>query len=117
MGPAADHIDAFADWLHRIGYKPVSIIGLLRSLAGWTDWMIANKFTAENLLAGFEACRLALQKKPRVLHSRGPNQAFVDSRRVVHPLPAKPRGARSADSSTIRLRALADFGGVPLVDA
>jgi site-specific recombinase XerD len=74
LGPAADHIDAFADWLHHTGYKPLSISGLLRSLAGWTDWMIANKFTAENLLAGFEACKLALQKQPRVLYSRGPNQ-------------------------------------------
>lgn len=74
LGPAADHIDAFADWLHHTGYKPVSISGLLRSLAGWTDWMIANKFTAENLPAGFEACKLALQKQPRVLYSRGPNQ-------------------------------------------
>jgi site-specific recombinase XerD len=73
IGPAADHIDAFADWLHHTGYKPVSVIGLLRSLAGWTDWMITNKFTAENLLAGFEACKLALQKQPRVLRSRGPN--------------------------------------------
>jgi site-specific recombinase XerD len=74
LGAAADHIDAFADWLHHTGYKPLSISGLLRSLAGWTDWMIANKFTAENLLAGFEACKLALQKQPRVLYSRGPNQ-------------------------------------------
>jgi len=74
MSPAADHIDAFADWLHHTGYKPVSISGLLRSLAGWTDWMIANKLTTENLLAGFEACKLALQKQPRVLRSRGPNQ-------------------------------------------
>lgn len=74
MGPAADHIDAFADWLHRNGYKPVSITGLLRSLASWTDWMLAHGFTAENLPAGFAACQSALQKQPRVFYSRGPNQ-------------------------------------------
>jgi hypothetical protein len=27
-GPAAAHIDAFADWLHRQGYKPSSIDNL-----------------------------------------------------------------------------------------
>jgi hypothetical protein len=45
-GAAADHIDAFADWLHLNGYKPISITNLLRSLAGWTDWMLAEGFTA-----------------------------------------------------------------------
>ena len=49
-GPAADHIDAFADWLHQNGYKPISITPLLRSLAGWTDWMLAAGFTAQDLL-------------------------------------------------------------------
>jgi hypothetical protein len=24
-GPIADHVDSFADWLHRGGYKPASI--------------------------------------------------------------------------------------------
>jgi integrase/recombinase XerD len=73
-GPAAGHINAFVEWLHGNGYKPISITNSLRSLAGWTDWMSANEFTAENLLAGFEACKLALQKQPRVLYRRGPNQ-------------------------------------------
>ena len=73
-GPAADCVDAFADWLHLQGYKPISITHLLRSLAGWTDWMCASGFTAQDLLAGFEACKSALQKQPRILHSRGPNQ-------------------------------------------
>lgn len=74
VGPAAAHIDAFADWLHHNGYKPVAITSQLRALAGWTDWMITNQFTAENLVAGLDACKLALQKQPRILHSRGPNQ-------------------------------------------
>jgi Transaldolase/Fructose-6-phosphate aldolase len=46
-GPAADHIDAFADWLHLHGYRPTSINNLLRSLAAWTDWMLAAGFTAQ----------------------------------------------------------------------
>jgi integrase/recombinase XerD len=47
-GPAADHIDSFADWLHRQGYRPITIDTLLRSLAGWTDWMLAAGFTAQD---------------------------------------------------------------------
>ena len=49
-GLAADHIDAFADWLHLHGYRPTSINGLLRSLAAWTDWMLAAGFTAQEFL-------------------------------------------------------------------
>jgi hypothetical protein len=67
-GPAADHIDAFADWLHLRGYKPVSITHLLRLLAGWTDWMLAAGFTAQALLPGCEACRVAMQGKERALY-------------------------------------------------
>jgi integrase/recombinase XerD len=73
-GPAADHIDAFADWLHLNGYKPVSIDNRLTSLAAWTDWLFAAGFTAHDLLAGFEACKLAVEKEQRVPHHRGPNR-------------------------------------------
>ena len=73
-GPAADRVDAFADWLHLNGYKPVSIDNRLTSLAAWTDWMLAAGFTAHNLLAGFEACKLAVEKEQRVPHHRGPNR-------------------------------------------
>ena len=71
-GPAADHIDAFADWLNLQGYRPSSIDTLLRPLAGWTDWMTAEGFTARDFLAGFEACKLALEKERRARYRRGP---------------------------------------------
>jgi integrase/recombinase XerD len=71
-GLAADHIDAFADWLHLDGYKPISITNLLRSLAGWTDWMRAAGFTAQAFVPGFEACKVAMQGKQR--YRRGPTQ-------------------------------------------
>ncbi len=73
-GPAADHIDAFADWLHLHGYKPVSIDLLLRSLAGWTDWLLAKSFTARDLLPGLEACKLAIKEGQPVRYRRGPNR-------------------------------------------
>ena len=101
-GPAADHIDAFADWLHLHGYRPTSINNLLRSLAAWTDWMLAAGFTAQEFLVGFEACKLAVEQKQRVLYSRGPNHysvtaASVFIRFLQHqgelPLPVAPPSA------------------------
>jgi integrase/recombinase XerD len=101
-GPAADHIDAFADWLHVHGYKPVTIDLLLRSLAGWTDWLLAGGFTSQDLLPGFEACQLAIRGEKRVRYRRGPNQnsitaAAVFIRFLQHqgtlPLPVTPPSA------------------------
>jgi integrase/recombinase XerD len=76
-GAAADHIDAFADWLHLKGYKPTSIDSGLTSLAAWTDWMLTAGFTAHDLLSGFDACKLAISKEQRVRYSRGPNQQSI----------------------------------------
>lgn len=72
-GLAADHIDAFAEWLHRRGYRPKTVVQRLCSLAGWTDWMRANGFTAPDLLQGFAACQVQLEKRPRVRYRRGVN--------------------------------------------
>ena len=76
-GPAADHIDGFADWLNRRGYRPVTINTTLRSLAGWTDWLRAAGFTVHDLLAGFEACAAELAVRCQVRYSRGPNDHSI----------------------------------------
>lgn len=76
-GVAGPHIDAFADWLYRRGYKPTSIDNRLTSLAAWTDWMQTAGFTARDLLPGLEACRLAIRKELRVPYRRGPNQQSI----------------------------------------
>ena len=76
-GAAADHIDAFADWLDLRGYKATSIANRLKSLAAWTDWMLAEGFSVQNLLPGFEACKLVVGKEQRVRYSRGPNHQAV----------------------------------------
>lgn len=81
-GAAAEHIDAFADWLHLKGYKPTSIDNGLTSLAAWTDWMLSAGFTAHDLLSGFEACKLAVSKEQRVRYSRGPNQQSITAASV-----------------------------------
>jgi len=72
-GPAADHVDAFADWLHSNGFTTTTINCQLRSLASWTDWMLAAGFTAQHFLAAFEACKEMLQREERVRYHRGPN--------------------------------------------
>jgi integrase/recombinase XerD len=72
-GPAADHIDRFADWLHRDGYRPTTIDANLRSLAGWTDWMRTAGFTVDDLPAGFESCMAELKTRHRLRFRRGPN--------------------------------------------
>jgi integrase/recombinase XerD len=101
-GPAADHIDVFADWLHLNGYKPFTIDNLLTSLAGWTDWMLVSGFTSQDLVPGFEACKLAVEKEHRVPYQRGPNRQSVSAAALyirflqhqgVLPLPAKPPSA------------------------
>lgn len=71
---ASDHVDAFADWLHVGGYRPISIEGLLRSLAGWADWMSDSGFSACDFLRGFEASKLAFQKG---LRQRGLNRNSI----------------------------------------
>jgi len=72
-GPAAEHVDGFADWLHRHGYKSVSIVAIFRSLAGWTDWMQSAGFTVHDCPAGLAACTAELQAGGRVRYRRGPN--------------------------------------------
>lgn len=72
-GPAAEHIDAFADWLHRQGFTPITINRSLRALAAWTDWLQAAGLTAHELQVGFTQCQAALQIEPRVPRCRGPN--------------------------------------------
>jgi integrase/recombinase XerD len=78
-GPAAEHVDGFADWLHRHGYKPASIDSIFRSLAGWTDWMRSAGFTVHDCLAGFAACATELQAGRRVQYRRGPNNHSLAS--------------------------------------
>ena len=103
-GPAADHVDAFADWLNCKGYTPTTIDGLLRSLAGWTDWMLATGFTAQDLLCGFEACKAALEVEEHERYRRGPHQqslaaasAFIGFLREQGKLPLPVSTPSAAD--------------------
>lgn len=102
-GPAVDHIDDFADWMSRLGYRPVTIDTTLRSLASWTDWMQAVGFTAQDFLEGFTSCAAELGSGCRVRHSRGPNDhsltaaalfiRFLREQGVLPPVVAPPSPA------------------------
>jgi site-specific recombinase XerD len=78
-GPIADHVDGFADWLHRGGYKPASTDSILRSLAGWADWMLSVGLTVPDCLDGVTACATELQAGGRVRYRRGPNNHSLTS--------------------------------------
>src|SRR5215471_816601 len=78
-GPATQHIDTFADWLHRQGYRPVTIDTTLRSLAGWTDWMRIAGLSIRDVLAGFDACAAELAIQPGARYCRGPNRNSLAS--------------------------------------
>ena len=78
-GLIADHVDGFADWLHRGGYKQASIDSILRSLAGWTDWMQSAGFTVNDCPAGLAACATELQAGGRARYRRGPNTHSLES--------------------------------------
>lgn len=108
----AEHIDAFADWLHRTGYTAVTVAGLLRSLAGWTDWMRTAGYTAQDLLAGLDACQAMLAHEAHVPFRRGPNGHSLEAastfvrflrERGVLPLPVP------APSATERWPLLGEF--------
>lgn len=73
-GPAGAHIDAFADWLHYHAYQPASVTTMLRSLAGWTDWMQHSGLTVHDAADGLAACKASLVASARVHYSRGPNK-------------------------------------------
>ena len=78
-GPIPDHVDGFADWLHRSGYKPASINSILRSLAGWADWMQSSVFNAPDFLDAVTVCAAELQTGGRVRYRRGPNNRSLMS--------------------------------------
>jgi len=98
-GPAADHIDDFADWLHRRGYRPKVLRNKLRSFAAWTDWLKLNGMTGTDFIDGLRACEAYIRMHPRARYQRGPNKGsltvarlfirFLQQRNVL-PQPSTP---------------------------
>jgi integrase/recombinase XerD len=78
-GPAAGHVDGFADWLHHQGYKPVSLDQILRSLAAWADWLASTGFALREALPALTACEAFVSRGQRARFTRGPNKASVSA--------------------------------------
>jgi len=68
------HIDGFRSWLQRIGYRPTTIVEVVRLLACWADWLQASGFTLDNIIAGFDASAALFKgsKTIRAPHERAP---------------------------------------------
>ena len=81
-GPAADHIDDFADWLHRRGYRPKVLRNKLRSFAAWTDWLRLNGMTGTDFIDGVRACESYIGMRPRARYQRGPNKESLTVARL-----------------------------------
>jgi integrase/recombinase XerD len=76
-GPAGDHIDQFAEWLHSRAYRPRSLEDLLRRLARWTDWLSASGFTTQDVDAARTACKTQLEHHPHVRYRREINRGSL----------------------------------------
>ena len=77
-GLFAPHIEGFANWLNIKGFKALTIEGSMRSLAGWADWMCESDFTSvDDLVSGFEAYKIALDKKRRTYCNHRPNKEYI----------------------------------------
>ena len=101
--PTATHIDDFADWLHQLGFTPITIDFKLRCLASWTDWVREAGFTANNILEGFEASQAALKVSKRKHYTQGLSKRsivaattyirFLREKRIIARPPAQPSPA------------------------
>ena len=81
-GPAADHIDDFADWLHRRGYRPAVLRNKLRSFAAWTDWLKLIGMTGTDFIDGLRECESYIGMRSRARYQRGPNKESLTVARL-----------------------------------
>jgi integrase/recombinase XerD len=73
------HVDGFRSWLQRSGYRPTTIVEVVRLLACWTEWLSKGGFALElnNILAGFDASALAFKGSKTARAPRGAAALFI----------------------------------------
>jgi integrase/recombinase XerD len=81
-GPAALHVDAFADWLRSRGHPPSILRRKLQSFAAWTDWLRSTDRSCSDFLEGLEACEAFVKCRPKIPYQRGPNNDSVVAARL-----------------------------------
>ena len=73
-GPATNHVDDFANWLHARGCENQKLVRRLRFFAAWTDWLTKTGRTAEDFVEGLQECRKYVATVPHVPFARGPRR-------------------------------------------
>jgi site-specific recombinase XerD len=86
------HVDGFRSWLRHNGYRPTTIVELVRLLACWAEWLQAAGFTVDNILAGFDASAAAFKGGKAIQAPRGAGALFIRylQEQGALPLPPKP---------------------------
>lgn len=83
------HVDGFRSWLQRRGYRPTTIVEVVRLLACWTEWLPAVGFTLclNHILAGFDASGLVFKGGKMATAPRGAAALFIRYLREQGALP------------------------------
>jgi integrase/recombinase XerD len=71
------HIDGFRSWLRHNGYRPTTIVELVRLLACWAEWLQAAGFTLDSILAGFDGSVAAFKRDKTTRAPRGAAALFI----------------------------------------
>jgi integrase/recombinase XerD len=85
------HVDGFRSWLRRNGYRPTTIVELVRLLACWAEWLQATGFALDNILAGFDASAAAFKGGKTTRAPRGAGALFIRYLREQGALPSPPK--------------------------
>ncbi|OJV43381.1 MAG: hypothetical protein BGO25_08535 [Acidobacteriales bacterium 59-55] len=73
-GPAANHVDDFAEWLHNRGHKKRLLFRILQSFAAWTDWLTKTGRSAADFSEGLDACTRYVLSVSQFPYQRGPKR-------------------------------------------
>lgn len=76
-GPAADHAEGFAEWLHNLGYKPSSVEQMLQALARWADWLGRAGFTVLDAIPALDVGKSLLSNGDRDHLAHGLSQCSM----------------------------------------
>jgi integrase/recombinase XerD len=87
------YVDGFRSWLRHNGYRPTTIVELVRLLACWTEWLPAAGFAVDlnNILAGFDASAAAFKGGRTTRAPRGAAGLFIRYLREQGALPLPPK--------------------------
>jgi hypothetical protein len=85
------HLGGFRIWLQRGGYRPTTILEVVRLLACWADWLQAAGFNLDNIIAGFDASAAAFTGGKTIRAPRGAGALFIRYLREQCALPSPPK--------------------------